>query len=258
MRIVYALCIALLVIYASSVRADSFCAPKDNNARILTKPSPNAVHPDWRGDNFVGTGWSFLPRKIVNTMTGQYAQGSLRGPRGAVVNRRVFILLSEWNCSGASEGPSNQQTVAEWPVYVSRNPDRVSTEHRSQLGKARLTMGCNRVLGPGIGATLYEYDGSGLQRLDDVSRPVAFVITAADGKTIRFASAMHYFGPDRAWVVSHDLPPAFLQGLGGSVLLTIQNGQRAALVDFDLQGAEKFSQTAIEVCLGQRGPPVAE
>jgi hypothetical protein len=245
---------ALIAISASSVGAATLCEPKDNSARILTKPSPNAIHPDWRGDNFIGTGWSFLPSRTLNTSIGVYAQGSLRGSRGGVVNRGVYILLSEWNCSSARQSPTKTRSASssvEWPVYRNRSPDRVSTERRSQLGNARLTMGCNRVLGPGTGATLYDYDGRGLQRLDDVSRPVAFILTMADGGIRRFSSAMHYFGPDKAWVLSHDLPPAFLRSLAGSVRLTIQNGQGAAVVEFDLQGADKFSGAALEMCSGQ-------
>jgi hypothetical protein len=170
------------------------------------------------------------------------------------INRGVYILLSEWNCSSARQSPTETRSASssvEWPVYRNRSPDRISTEHRSQLGNARLTMGCNRVLGPGTGATLYDYDGRGLQRLDDVSRPVAFILTTADGQIRQFSSAMHYFGSDKAWVLSHDLPPAFLRSLAGSVRLTIQNGEGATVVGFDLQGADKFSGAAREVCSGQ-------
>jgi hypothetical protein len=116
------LCALLLALYGSAVCAATLCQPKDNSARILTKPSPNAVHPDWRGDNFIGTGWSFLPRRSINTITGDYAQGSLRGSRGGIVNRGVYILLSEWNCSTGEVQTSTRSASSafEWPVYISR------------------------------------------------------------------------------------------------------------------------------------------
>jgi hypothetical protein len=69
-------------------------------ARFLTKPSPDALHPDWQGDNFVGTGWSLTPKKIISNVTGRYALGDLHGSRGGIVNRNIYVLLSEWDCSG--------------------------------------------------------------------------------------------------------------------------------------------------------------
>jgi hypothetical protein len=79
-------------------QAERSCSPNTNAARILAQPSPNAIHPAWRGDAFVGVSWSFLPRRTVSNMTGQYAFGDLLSPRGGVVNRDVYILLSEWQC----------------------------------------------------------------------------------------------------------------------------------------------------------------
>jgi hypothetical protein len=58
-------------------------AKKNNAARILTKPAPNAIHPDWTGDSFVGTGWTFIPKKVVSNVMGQYALGDLRGSAAA-------------------------------------------------------------------------------------------------------------------------------------------------------------------------------
>lgn len=51
--------IATLLILSASCNAGSLCSPKDNNARILTAPKPNAIDLQWTGDNSVGTGWSF-------------------------------------------------------------------------------------------------------------------------------------------------------------------------------------------------------
>jgi hypothetical protein len=76
----------------------SLCSPKIHAARILSKPAPNAVHPHWRGDNFVGPGWTFVAKQTVTNTTGIYARGDLHGSRGGVVNRDIFILLSEWEC----------------------------------------------------------------------------------------------------------------------------------------------------------------
>src|SRR5882757_6898413 len=62
------ICVALAaisILCVASAAADPYCSPGSNSARILTKPAPNALHPDWRGDNFVGTGWTLIPKKIV-------------------------------------------------------------------------------------------------------------------------------------------------------------------------------------------------
>jgi hypothetical protein len=86
----------------------SLCSPKTPAARILAKPARNAVHPHWRGDNFVGTGWTFTPRQMVTNTTGSYARGDLHGSRGGVVDRDIFVLLSEWECKNSqliSAGP---------------------------------------------------------------------------------------------------------------------------------------------------------
>jgi hypothetical protein len=86
----------------------SLCSPKTPAARILAKPAPNAVHPHWRGDNFVGTDWTFIPRQTVTNTTGSYARGDLHGSRGGVVDRDIFVLLSEWACKNSqliSAGP---------------------------------------------------------------------------------------------------------------------------------------------------------
>ena len=83
--------------------AGSLCSPKDNNARILSAPTPNAIDPQWTGDNFVGTGWSFYVNETVNSRTGMFAKGNLHGSRGGIAQRDVYVLLSEWNCAEAGE-----------------------------------------------------------------------------------------------------------------------------------------------------------
>lgn len=88
----------VFVLWTASVSAETLCSPKANSARILTKPSPNAIHPDFSGDSFVGLGWGFNPEKIVTNVTGRYARGNLRGSHGGVRNAGVYILLSEWSC----------------------------------------------------------------------------------------------------------------------------------------------------------------
>jgi hypothetical protein len=76
----------------------SLCSPKTPAARILAKPAPNAAHPHLRGGNVVKTSGTFIPRQKITNTTGIYAKGDLRDSAGGVVDRNVFVLLSEWEC----------------------------------------------------------------------------------------------------------------------------------------------------------------
>lgn len=77
------------------------CTPRDNTARILMAPSPNALHPNWKGDAYIGTSWSLLVDDIVKSQTknstGVYLRGDLVSPRGGTT-KNVFVLAKEWNC----------------------------------------------------------------------------------------------------------------------------------------------------------------
>jgi hypothetical protein len=94
-----ALCLMTAAIAASLPSvclADVSCAPKDNSARILASPSPNDLHPDWTGENYVGLSWTFIPD---SDDTGQqYLHGDLYSPKGAVVTPDVYIITKEWDC----------------------------------------------------------------------------------------------------------------------------------------------------------------
>jgi hypothetical protein len=91
-------------ILSGSCSAGSLCSPKDNNARILSAPSPNAIDPQWSGgSSFVGTGWSFYVNETVKSRTGLFAKGNLHGSRGGIAQRDVYVLLSEWDCAEAGE-----------------------------------------------------------------------------------------------------------------------------------------------------------
>jgi hypothetical protein len=91
-------------------QAGRTCLPKNNTARILTKPAPNAIHPDLRGDSYVGLGWSFAAKRIVADTTGDYGFGDILSPRGGVVNHNVYVLLSEWDCSSSSTSATAAET----------------------------------------------------------------------------------------------------------------------------------------------------
>jgi hypothetical protein len=76
------------------------CSPKDNTARILKSANPLDFAANWSGNNYIGTGWTFLPNRYVVTDLdgGIFLQGDLLSSKGAVVDKGVFILSNEWQC----------------------------------------------------------------------------------------------------------------------------------------------------------------
>lgn len=51
------------------------CHPKDNSARILASPRPNDIHPDWKGEAYVGMSWSFVAHGSAERRHWQVSQG---------------------------------------------------------------------------------------------------------------------------------------------------------------------------------------
>lgn len=91
---------AFVVILAlvPGIAAAESCAPSSNTARILSKPAPNAIHPDWSGESYVGLSWSFETTDQIEEDDITYFQGDLISPQGGVVNEGVYILADEWDC----------------------------------------------------------------------------------------------------------------------------------------------------------------
>jgi hypothetical protein len=75
------------------------CAPKSNQSRILSSPSPNDIHPQWGGESYIGTSWTLVVNQIIKTNVNTYLQGDLYSPRGGIVNKNVFVIENEWDCS---------------------------------------------------------------------------------------------------------------------------------------------------------------
>jgi hypothetical protein len=79
------------------------CNPKDNTARVLASPSPNATHPDWSGPDTVGTSLTFVADDgpldgHKDPHSNPYLRGDLLSARGGVLNRGVYVLFKEWDC----------------------------------------------------------------------------------------------------------------------------------------------------------------
>ncbi len=79
---------------------DGGCAPKDNMARILASANPLDFVTNWSKNNYVGTSWTFLPKRYVVTDLdgGIFLQGDLISPRGGTTDSNIFVLFAEWKC----------------------------------------------------------------------------------------------------------------------------------------------------------------
>jgi hypothetical protein len=87
------------LLFASTPAFALMCNPKDVTARVLKSPNPNDIHPDWRDGSHLGTAWTLKATRRVQSETGTYLQGDLLSPRGGIINRGVFALMPEWDCS---------------------------------------------------------------------------------------------------------------------------------------------------------------
>ncbi|MEH2438546.1 MAG: hypothetical protein V7K25_30850 [Nostoc sp.] len=83
----------------TSAKVNIGCVPKNNQSRILSTPNPNDIHPNWRGESYIGTSWSLIIKEIIKNNTIIYLKGDLYSPRGGLINENVFVLENEWDCS---------------------------------------------------------------------------------------------------------------------------------------------------------------
>ncbi len=87
---------------AAQIAKAGGCVPKDNTARILKIPHPLDLAPNWTGTNYIGTGWTFMPKRYVvdpGLTGGLYLEGNLITTRGAAMPDDLFILYAEWDCA---------------------------------------------------------------------------------------------------------------------------------------------------------------
>jgi hypothetical protein len=88
---------------AAQIAKAGGCAPKDNTARILKSAHPLDLAPNWTGNNYIGTGWTFMPKHYVvdgDLQGAIYLEGNLITTRGATLPENLFILYAEWDCAG--------------------------------------------------------------------------------------------------------------------------------------------------------------
>lgn len=118
----------------------------------------------------------------------------------------------------------------------------------SRDGTSELQIGCNNLLGLEIYATLYDYPGSALRRLDDESEKVSFDVLSS-GTLQSFPTRMHYVEWEKAWVLTDPLPIDFLKPFSGGQSLTIRNGAGGNVATFDLSGSAEVAAAMRRRCV---------
>ncbi|MFO5492819.1 MAG: hypothetical protein ACLBM6_09815 [Cuspidothrix sp.] len=83
----------------TSAKVNISCAPKSNQSRILSSPNPNDIHPNWKGESYIGTSWSLIAKQIIKNDIATYLKGDLYSPRGGLINENIFVLENEWDCN---------------------------------------------------------------------------------------------------------------------------------------------------------------
>lgn len=136
--------------------------------------------------------------------------------------------------------------TADWAA--SGRAGNAGVSAMSSDGTVGLSGGCNALLGPGFHVTLYNYDGTALQRIDDRSEPVFFEISFRDGSSQRFRVPMHYYEPEEAYVLSEMLPVAFLDAFARGDRLAIRNVAGVSVGDWELTGTAAARRVMRELC----------
>ncbi len=162
-----------------------------------------------------------------------------------LLNRNGLVAAATF--LGFAAAGSNK-AFAEWSAAIFSNHKGVNFHGKSVSGRTIFYGTCNTDLKPGLAVTFQPYSGNALDNIDDVSRPVIFAVKSHDGATREFPAIMHYYEPEKAWVLNDLLPVAFMDEFGRGDLLTIRNARGDKVVDFDLNGAGNARETVRRVC----------
>lgn len=88
---------AAIAVAAASPAMAKQCSPKDTSARILQSANANDVHPQWRGESHIGTGWWIVVDHTVTRAGVRFLSGELFSPRGNAQGQ-IYAVASEWYC----------------------------------------------------------------------------------------------------------------------------------------------------------------
>lgn len=164
----------------------------------------------------------------------------------AVLLARLGFVLLVGSALALAAAASLRAQSGGWTA--TRGDGAAFIASRSVDGAVSLDGGCNARLGPGFRATLSDYAGTALQRVDDRSEEVVFTVRFQDGSTEPFHAPMHYFAPDEAHVLSQALPVDFLDALARGDRLTLANAAGETVAEWDLTGTAASRRIMREAC----------
>ncbi|MBP1845470.1 hypothetical protein J2046_003743 [Rhizobium petrolearium] len=139
------------------------------------------------------------------------------------------------------------QSSEAWTAFAQADPPSVQVSNTATNGRTIFLGGCNKLLGAGFTGSFSRYEGDALQRIDDQSEVVSFDIEGRNG-TESFAGKLHYYAPDKSWVISELLSAAFVSAFGRGNILKIRNAKSEDVVSFELKGSSKAAKTMRQVC----------
>jgi len=145
--------------------------------------------------------------------------------------------------SGKKEKATN---VSDW--WSSTADKIVSVIGVSIDAKVTLDGGCNARFEPGFLGTLHRYRGDKLRRNVNVSEKVVFDVSGPGNKTASFRTSMHYYLPERAWVITNALPVAFIDAFARGRSLTIRNDAGEDVAVFGLRGSARAVAEMRKIC----------
>jgi hypothetical protein len=130
----------------SKAKINISCSPKNNQSRILSSSNPNDIHSQWRGESRIGSSWSLMADQVIKNDDITYLQGDLYSPRGGLVNKNVFVIKNEWDCSSSNPVQAQSKTPVN-VLNIEPKTEKVLARNLCSLIKRIRTLEDQRILG---------------------------------------------------------------------------------------------------------------
>lgn len=206
------------------------------------------------GELIEGAGFACDVKLTLNGRTLVAEAKQCQGEEGEVSDglRRAYTLLNAKTLE--SKGltfirckDAAALAAENWTANVYPKQEQVVVEAKAMDGKVKLVGGCNRKTDRGFNFSIYGYEGEKLERVDDARRAVGLDVLIGT-QVERILAEMHYFAPDRAWVLSNPLDTAALETLDRGEVLHIRNSLDQVALSFDLGSFKNARETMQNVC----------
>src|SRR5437879_1457894 len=92
------------------------------------------------------------------------------------LSKTVFLTTAMLGFLFASHG-----AFADWSVAVSNDRSRVNINSKALDDRTMVYGGCNTRLGPGLSGSIENYNGTALERIEDLSRKISLIVKQPGG-----------------------------------------------------------------------------